>query len=337
MLTWLKTHKLVVGLILLAIIFGIYRFINTRQVSYEEYTVTRGNIQETLELSGEVDAEKYATLRFLTGGLTSYVGAQEGDSIAKWQTLASLDSRQLHKVLEQKLNLYAIERGEFDQGQDDYQKNIDDGDIDQELRRLLEKNQYQLDNTVKDVEYQDLALKLSRIYSPISGILVESPSVSAGSIVAATDKWVVVDPLSLQFVADLDETELVRVHSGQAVQITLDAFPDKIYSSSVGSISFSPKETTTGTVYTIKMPLSASDLADLRLGLNGTAAIILSRKDDAVLLPSAAVTTLDGKTVVYVKSGNKYLAKTVTTGIENNGQIEIVSGMAEGEHVYQEK
>ncbi len=334
MFNWLKNHKVIVIAVVLLVGFGVYRYFSTSRATYTQYSVSKADLQETFELSGKVDAGSSATLRFSAGGLITYLGAKEGDTIKKWQTLASIDTRQLQKTLEQKLNLYSVQRGTFDQTIDDNDNSIPDGDLGRTLKRLLEKNQYQLDNTVKDVEYLDLSVKLSRLTSPVSGILIHSPVDVSNVQVTPTDTWVVVDPDTLYFSADLDETDLKRVSVGQKVIITLDAYPDKQIESSIQSISYSPKETTAGTTYEVTLNIPRSQLSDLRLGLNGTAAIILTEKSGVLTLPSSALSGSGSNTVVLVKSGNKYSEKVIETGIENGGVVEILSGLGESDHVY---
>jgi len=143
MFTWLKDHKVLVVFVLLAALGGWFLFGRKPKVEYDEYVPKRSDINETLELSGKVQAEQSANLKFLAGGLVTYLGAKEGDTVKKWQTLASVDSRQLQKTMEQKLNLYAIQRGTFDQTVDDNNNSVPAGDLGNTLRRLLEKNQYQ--------------------------------------------------------------------------------------------------------------------------------------------------------------------------------------------------
>ena len=334
MFAWIRAHKLVVVVILLVLFGGWYFFARQPKVVYTEFTPKRDSISETLELSGKVMAGHSATLRFGAGGLVTYLGAKEGDIVKKWQTLASIDNRQLQKTLDQKLNLYAIERDTFDQTIDDNDNSVPGGDLARTLKRLLEKNQYQLDNTVKDVEYLDLSLKLSRLSSPIAGILAHSPIDTANVQVTATDTWTVIDPVSLYFSADLDETDLKRVSVGQKVVVSLDAYPDHSITSSIVSISYGPKETTSGTTYEVKIGLSPSDTQDLRLGLNGTAGIVLSEKDNVLTLPSSAITNTAGKSVVYLQIGRKYVERPLEIGIENGGVAEILSGISEGDHVY---
>ena len=337
MFNWLKSHKLAVALILLALVAGYFIFIRKPKVAYDEFTTTRGNISDTLELSGKVKADSYASLKFLAGGLVTYVGPKSGDTVKKWQTLASVDTRQLQKTMEQKLNLYAMQRATFDQTVDDNNNSVPSGDLGNTLSRLLAKNQYQLDNTVKDVEYQSLYLQLSKLISPISGVLIQSPITTAGVQVGPTDAWIVIDPKTLYLSGDLDETDLKRVSVGQKVNVSLDAYPDLKITSSVTSIAYSPKETTTGTTYEVKIGLTDVPTDSLRLGLNGTAAVVLSEKDNVLTLPMSAISNNAGKSFVYVKSGNKYSEKTVETGIENGGVVEILGGLSEGDHVYAKK
>jgi len=337
MVTWLKTHKLWTFIIIISLIFGAYRYYSSSQVEYTEHQVKRTNLRDTLELSGKVSSDRSASMRFLAGGLVTYLGPKEGEEVKQWQTIASLDSRQLQKVMDQKLNLYAIQRNTFDQTIDDNDNSVPDGELGDTLMRLLAKNQYQLENTIKDVEYQDLTLKLARLSSPISGILVQSPINTPNVQVTPTDTWLVVDPDSLYFSADLDESDLSRVTLGQKVIITLDAFPDREMESTVLSIAYSPKETTVGTTYEIKLSLPKDELSSLRLGLNGTSAIVLSEKDAVLSLPSSALSVKDGRYFVTVKNGSKYEERAIETGIENGGVVEIVSGLGDQDYVYTKK
>lgn len=335
MLAWLKTRRVqVIILIALLVASGITWRVVSNQPTYTPYTVETQSLTDTLELSGKVEAATIATLRFGAGGNITYIGAKEGDKVAKWQTLASLDTRQVQKVLEQKLNLYAIQRATFDQTIDDNDNSVPGGDDSRELRRLLEKNQYQLDNTVKDVEYQDLVLRLSRIYSPLSGVLIHAPTSVSGVQVAPSDTWVVVDPTTLQFVADLDETDLAKVQQGQKVTVTLDSYPDKKIESEVSSIAYSPKETTTGTTYEVTVKLPLNELSNLRLGLNGTASVTIGEKIDVLTLPQKAISIEPEGTLVYLESNGKYTKQIVTMGVSNGETIEIVSGVKEGQTVY---
>ncbi len=337
MLSWIKTHKIASLIVVSLIGLGVYFYTHKAKPEYTEYQVKSDSIKDTLELSGKVTAEGMAVLRFPTGGLVTYLGAKEGDSVKKWQTLATIDNRQLQKTLEQKLNLYKSQLNTFDDTKDLYKNDIESGEIDDTLRRILDRNQFSLENSVKDVEYLDLSIKLTRLSTPISGILVKSPIKTSGVNVLATDTWIVVDPTSLYFSADLDETELKRVSVGLPVEIKLDAYPDRTITSAVSSIAYTPKETTSGTVYEIKLGIPSNELSDLRLGLNGSATVILKEKSGVLTLPSSAITFEGTKSNVYVKSGDDYVLRELELGIENDGFVEIIKGLTQDEKVYSQQ
>ena len=67
-----------------------------------ETTVTpkRKNITDQITLSGSVDANSKAELRFQTSGQLAWVGVKVGDKVRKYQAIASLNKDQLKKQLQ---------------------------------------------------------------------------------------------------------------------------------------------------------------------------------------------------------------------------------------------
>src|SRR3989344_2912816 len=63
------------------------------------YTVKRQTLSDDLSLSGEIDAEEKTVLRFQSSGKLSWVGVKEGDYVKKYQTVASLDQREVQENL----------------------------------------------------------------------------------------------------------------------------------------------------------------------------------------------------------------------------------------------
>lgn len=321
--------------ILLAILGGFFYFRSRGEsLPPKSTTVEKRTIKDTIELSGEVTAESYANLHFMAGGLVTYAPFQEGDHVAKWSTIASLDTRSLKQTLEKQLNLYAKERHDFDQTQDDYEHEIATGDIDQELRRILEKAQYDLDNSVIDVELQDLAVRLSRLSSPINGILASSPIATANVYVGPTDVWYVVDPDSLTFTADLDESDLYRVEPGQAATIELDAYPDWVMDTTVERIAYQSKLTTTGTIFELTLHLPPEHRDELRLGLNGNVSILRKTYDSVLTIPIESVKETEEGTVVTIEKDGKPTEKLIKLGVSDDMYYEVVEGLSDGETIY---
>lgn len=329
---WMTKRWLVIGgiVILLVVVWRI----NAGANNQEQLTFTaptRKDLVKTLEVSGAVDAKEKASLRFLAGGKVVYLGAKEGDLVRKWQTIAQIDAASAAKAKEKSLNLYSKERLDWDQQLDD----VEDRTIDQAENRTVQKNQLDLENTVIDVELAAITVSNTVMSSPISGILVQSPTNVAGVQLGATDIFLVVNPSTLVFRALVDEADIASVLLNQLATINLDAYPDENIDSSVNYIAYQSNVTSSGTVFAVEFPISnVTDLNKYRLGMNGDVAIKLAEKSDALTIPLITTRERDGKTYVDVRTGEKtYEEREIVTGLETEEEIEVVSGLSESDEI----
>lgn len=333
-----KRWKLVGGLGLVAIVLAavIYRQAQAGKVELSFTSPTRQNLTKTLEVSGIVDATERVQMRFAAGGKIVYLGAQEGDWVKKWQTIATIDARDLNNRLERDLNLYLKERYDWDQQLD----NIEDRTIDKEEQRSVDKNQLDLNNTVLDVEYRDIAITNSVLSAPFAGILVHSPTPVTGVTLLATDTFEIVNPETLVFKALVDEADIARVSIGQKATITLDAYPDLILDTTVKDIAYKSSATTSGTSFVVEFDiidpqvLAENALNTYRLGMNGDVNIVLEEKADVLTIPLISIREEEGKTYVDVKTGeNVAEAREIEVGLETDEDVEVLSGLSENDQI----
>jgi macrolide-specific efflux system membrane fusion protein len=322
---------------------GIGWKLKPKPVAYREYIVEKGPFQVMLSASGTVRAENKADLAFQTGGRLSWVGVKKGDRVKKWQGIASLDQRTVQKNLEKELNDYLKTRWDFQGNRETYNvttDNLDRYTLTQGVRRLLEKSQFDLNNSVLDVELQSVVKEFSSIVSPFSGLVtnVSLPNpginVTGGSVIAT-----VIDPDSMYFEAQIDEVDISKIKIGAAVELTLDAYPEEVINAKVVSIDFSPISLSgggTGYAVKISLPQQTNDLK-FKLGLNGNADIIIVKLDEALILPPAAVSQKDGRWIVKIKRGKEYIERNIEIGWETEGKVEIKSGLGLGDQVYVNK
>ncbi|MBD3279605.1 MAG: efflux RND transporter periplasmic adaptor subunit [Candidatus Pacebacteria bacterium] len=328
-----KRYKLL--LILLLIIVGIgfwyYRRVQANKVELKFAHPVKQDLTKTLDVSGIIDAEEKATMRFIAGGKIVYIGAQEGDWVKKGQTLATIDQADLQKRLEKDLNLYMKERWDWDQQLDD----IKDRWIDKEEQRTVDKNHWDLENTVIDVEIRDIAIKNTVLSAPFEGILVSSPVTSAPVQVLSTDTWELINPNTLLFRAEVDEEDIGAVMIDQVGKLTLDAYPDEILTTQVAYISFQSSQSSTGTVFAVEFPLQGiTTLNKYRLGMNGDIAIELETHYDVLTIPLIALKEREGKTYVDVKTGeDSYEEREIKIGLETDEKVEVIAGLSENDEV----
>ena len=75
----------------------------------------------------------------------------------------------------------------------------------------------------------------------------------------------------------------------------------------------------------------------MKAGMNASATITVVNKPDVLVVPVEAIQTEDGKSIVYTALDEKGLPsvpKEVETGLSTSTQVEIVSGLEEGDTVY---
>ena len=261
---------------LLTLLVAIAGIISWRVIMARRQAVVKSPpspvVEDNLTLSGELKADRTVNLQFQSSGLLTWVGVKEGDQVKKYQTLATLDQRGVKKNLEKYLNTYLKTRWDFDQKWQDHQNyqtlNYEASDT---VKRTLEKAQFDLNNAVLDVELQDLSLQYLRLISPIAGIITRLDQPHAGVNIPYTAVIGVVDPQSLYFEVTADQTEVIQIAEGEKVKVTLDSFPEEVFTGRVDRIDFFPKTDEASTVYRVKIFLDNFDNSQLRyrLGMTG--------------------------------------------------------------------
>lgn len=178
----------------------------------------------------------------------------------------------------------------------------------------------------------DGTLRSQNVRAPISGRIVER-KVELGTAVGRdsleTELFVIVDLSRVWVELAVSSIDLPLVREGQSVDVALRGDPE----TGAGSIVFvSPlldKETRAARVVA---SLPNPD-GRWRPGSFVTAAIVIERRDVAVTVPFAAVQTVDGRKVVFVRTKQGFEKREVALGRRDGPIVEIVSGLAAGDAV----
>jgi len=332
-LKWIVVFFLVVG----AVIFVYQRFFLKEEKALAMYTVKRETLQETLAVTGEIDASEKVSLHFQTGGRLSWVGIKEGDVVKKFAGIASLDTRQLQKTLQKYLNTYSKERRDFEQSTTDNDELAIalSTDIRDRAKRTLENAQFDLDNSVIDVELQAIAKEYSFLYTPIGGIVTRVDATEPGTNVSVTDIYQVINPESIYFSVSVDQTEVVDLKVGQRGTITFDAYPDQKVSGAITSIGFTPKTDESGTVYEVEMTFESAGINGYRLGMTGDVEFVLNEIKNTVVVPIEYIIDEDGREFVQKQVQEQMKKIPVETGQEYGGMVQILDGLFAGDVIYE--
>jgi len=332
----IKKYWLLAGVLILPLAVQFFLNINLTQAKDFSFTKPqRENIEKKIVVSGQVDAQEKATLKFQTSGKLAWVGVKEGGRVKKWQAIASLDKTELKKKMEKEMNDFLTEKWNFDQTHDNYQEAKDNALITDEIKRILDKAQFSLSNAVLDVELADLAVKYATIYSPIAGIVTAVEAPLAGvNVTPATAEFEIVNPDSVYFSAKVDEMDVGQIKAGQETTVTLDAYSGETFKGEVLQVAFSSVSTSGGgKAFLTKVSLPQNDNLRFKLGMGGDAEILVGSKENVLSIPVDALVKRDKSYVWIVDAQGRARKKEVKTGLESEDKVEIVEGLSEEDEV----
>lgn len=131
---------------------------------------------------------------------------------------------------------------------------------------------------------------------------------------------------------NISEIDVSSVEPGQKATITLDSIAGKTFAGTVETVDRIGTVTSGVTNYPVIIRFDTKSL-ELLPNMSATVNIITNQKDNVLLVPAMAVVTQNGQSVVRVLKNNTVTEVPVETGLSSNSQIEITSGVNEGDTV----
>jgi HlyD family secretion protein len=131
---------------------------------------------------------------------------------------------------------------------------------------------------------------------------------------------------------DVDEPDLGRARLNVPVSITTDSHPGKVWWGRVDKLPTQVIALNNRTVGQVSTVIDNPD-HDLLPGMSVTATIVSSVVKDALVIPKAALRRLSNKDGAYKLEGNVIHWVPVKVGISDINNVQIVSGLQQGDHV----
>ena len=335
-LNWVKrilkyswSHKkisTIVVVILIVITYFIFPKGNRATLTEQ---IERKDVVKSVSVTGDIDADNNVSLSFQIGGKLAYLGVKEGDSVKAYQTIATLDERTAQKNLDLALLNYSEQRNTFDTTQINNQNRTPQDALNDQMKIVLQNNQYDLNKAIDSVDLQDLARQESILTTPIAGIVTRTDVSTAGVNVTPATIFRVTDPNSLNFKMEVDEADIGQVKIGQTVNVSLDAFPNNIIKLKINKIDFVSHVTSSGgNAFYVKALLPQSN--NYRMGMSGNADIVIDAKYNVLSIQS---NDIFDNNYVYVKTTKGFAKTKVNLGLQNDTQAQVLSGLSEGDTV----
>ena len=170
------------------------------------------------------------------------------------------------------------------------------------------------------------------IYAPVSGVITDQQVTNAAGVQALGSNPFTISDLSYVWVmCDVYENDLPNVSVGEAAEIRLNAYPDKVMTGRISNIGaiLDPS------IRTAKVRIEVSNPGIIRMGMFATATFHRQKKETYTALPASAILHMHDRDWVYVPAADRKFRRLEVVGGDalGNNMQEIKSGLAPGQQV----
>jgi HlyD family secretion protein len=242
------------------------------------------------------------------------------------ESLARLYGRQAATREELDQNKTALEKAETDKRLVEQKKSA----IAQSAKLQAERASLRAEEARTAIRSLEEKMNSARLTAPVSGT-VYSMSARQGTLVHIGDPVAeIADLTRVRVRAFVDEPELGSLKSGQAVEVTWDALPDRTWTGQVVQL---PKTIVARGSRNVGEVLCSveNEKTELLPDTNVNVRIRTAEKGNSLTVPRAVVLTESNKKFVWVVDSNRLRKRQVTVGTSNVQDYEIVSGITEND------
>lgn len=324
-------------ILIAAAVVALSRTVLDSPVSVKTVTAVVQSASQTealLTASGYVVAQRKAAVASKGTGRLVYLGVVEGDKVKRDQVIARLEDNDVRAQLNEANANLELNEASLADAKWNYDRNtklLKSGSITESVFEAAEtqykKAQASVDVAKANVEGAEVALDNTVVRAPFDGtVLTKDADVGeivapmAGGINSRGAVVTIADMTSLQVEADVSESNIEKVKTGQECEITLDAYPDIQYEGYVAKIV--PTADRGKATITVKVAFKEYDSRVLpEMGAkvlflkdNKTSSSNLNDGSPRLVVPSTAVITINGQQVVFKIKDDRAVETKVVLG-----------------------
>ena len=295
------------------------------RVNVRIYPAKKESYQVPVRASGGLATRREMKLSFKTGGIIDRIFVKEGQHVNEGTVLARLDLAEIRAQKEQARISLDKARRDLERAENLYNDSVATLEQFQDARSAFELAKAR--KQIADFNYRHSYIKApSR--GKIQKVLMEanemvSPGYPVLLFATTENDWIVRVALT--------DRDVVRLSEGDTAHITMDAFPDRVFSARVSELG-AVADPVTGT-YEAELQIQEFE-PEFRSGYIARAVIFPSDVKQGCWVPmDAVIEAADNAAYVYVLEGIKPVKRRVRTGAIRDGGMMILDGISEGEMV----
>ncbi len=183
---------------------------------------------------------------------------------------------------------------------------------------------------------EEIRLTYASITAPIDGIVAFVSTQEGETVVASLNAptfVTLIDLRKLEVTVFVDETDIGRIQVGQMAKFTVDTYAEKFFNGKVREIH--PKAVIKDNVvnYEVILDIEKRNVAELRPEMTANVVVTTGTRKNILVLPKEAIKREGKKTFVVMEASDELEDKPVKLGWRDDGYIEVVSGLNEGDQI----
>ncbi|MEY6433360.1 efflux RND transporter periplasmic adaptor subunit [Thioalkalicoccus limnaeus] len=284
-------------------------------------TVERGTLWRFIRTLGRVDYDETRLAHVhprADGWIEALHVRAEGESVARGEDLADLYAPAiLSAQIDFLLALEPQTRGGTQVAADQARNRLRVLDLPEEV--------------IRDIERRREARHRVPVRAPLDGVITQLAARQGMYVEPATEMFTIADLSRVWVLVDIFEAQIDWLAPGQSAEIRVPARPGRVWEGRVDHLYPALDPTTR----TLRARL-VFDNPDLELKPNMFANVVIygGPKRDVLMIPAEAlIVTGERTTVVKALDEGRFQPVEVVPGLERGGQVEILSGLAEGDRI----
>jgi multidrug efflux pump subunit AcrA (membrane-fusion protein) len=184
------------------------------------------------------------------------------------------------------------------------------------------------------VEAPELLGKQLELKAPIDGVIVERKSAAGEQVDKTKEIFTISEPTSLWVIAEIKERDIGAVKGGEEARFSVISYPGESFHGKVVRIANEvEKESRT---LEVRIEVDNSD-GRLKPGMFADVEITTDVLQNVLVISDAALQTDEDRQVVFVAlDGNRFQKRSVKLGLEEEGRVQVLDGLKQGDKVVSE-
>ena len=286
-------------------------------------TVTRGDVRQVLTVPGAVVPANTQQLSFSASGRLVELNVSVGDQVTKGKVLASIDQAPLKLAVEQAQLSYQIKLNALNT-----------------LQATTASNSTDVKQAEIDLQTADSALKQAQadltgavMLAPFSGRILTVSGTTSNTVSANSTVIEMADLSQLEVQTSIGQQDVVSVQAGQPASITFDARPGETFTGKLRSVIPTKASTSGAVTYTAYVSVDKAP-PGLLPGMTADADIIIAERKNVLTLPRRSIRATANATIsLSVMQNGRTTSRSVKIGLVGDLNVEILSGLQEGDQV----